>query len=75
MLVRRVTELAAMVLIGDGVIAMSAPSRHSLLWRGGPQLWGEFMQGLAERPNLVRTLGAAETSVGLWLALRQYPQA
>ena len=72
---RRIAELVAMVLIGDGVIAMSAPSRHSLLWRGGPRMWGDFMQGLAERPNLVRVLGAAETGIGLWLALRQYPQA
>lgn len=74
MIVRQLTELGAMVLIGDGVLAMSAPAQHSLLWRGGPEWWGKLMQGLAERPNLVRALGAAEVGVGLGLALRQYPR-
>lgn len=74
MIVRRITELVAMVLIGDGVVAISAPSRHSLLWRSGPKWWGDFMQDLAGRPNLVRALGAAEAGAGLWLARRQYPQ-
>lgn len=33
MIVRRITELAVLALMGDGMLAMSAPTRHSLLYR------------------------------------------
>ncbi len=72
--VRRLLELGAMLAIGDGVIALVAPRRHSLLWRFGPEGYKELMEGFAERPNLVRLLAAAEIGIGLWLALRQYPE-
>ncbi len=61
-----------MLAIGDGVIALVAPRRHSLLWRFGPKGYKELMERFAERPGLVRLLAAAEVGTGLWLALRQY---
>lgn len=72
MLARRSKELAAIALIGDGVVGFVAPTRHSLLWRSGPRDYAEAMEWFAENPNLVRALAAAEVGLGLWLALRQY---
>lgn len=46
--------------------------RHSLLWRFGPEGYKRIMEGLAERPALVRVLATVEVGAGLWLALRQY---
>ena len=69
---RRAMELGAMVLVGDGVLALVAPRRHSLLWAGGPEWARRLMRASAQRPAVVRALAAAEVGVGLWLALRQY---
>lgn len=70
---RRTKELAAILLVGDGVVGFAAPRRHSLLWRFGPEGYAETMTWFAERPGLVRIFAAAEVAGGLWLALRQYP--
>lgn len=72
MLRKRLTELVAIGLIGDGVVALAAPERHSLLWLEGSENWRRFMRLFAERPMLTRVLAAGEVAVGLWLALRQY---
>lgn len=69
---RRIKEFAAMVAIGDGVLALLAPRRHILLWRIGPEEYRAAMERIAGRPGLVRALAAAEIGVGLLLALRQY---
>jgi hypothetical protein len=69
---RNVAELIAMLAIGDGVVALVAPRRHSLLWRFGPESYQRAMKEFAERPALVRLLAATEVGLGLWLALRQY---
>jgi hypothetical protein len=69
---RRIKELAAIAVIGDGVVGLVAPRRHSLLWKLGPEGYQEALQWFAERPSLVRLLAAAELSIGLMLALRQY---
>ncbi|CAN5117482.1 hypothetical protein BH20ACT11_BH20ACT11_05910 [soil metagenome] len=69
---RRVKELAAIAMIGDGVVGFVAPRRHSLLWKVGPEGYQEAIRWFAERPGLVRFLAAAESGVGLWIALRQY---
>lgn len=64
-----------MLAIGDGVIALLAQRRHSLLWRFGPEGYKWAIETFAERPGLVvRILAAAEVGTGLWLALRQYEQ-
>jgi hypothetical protein len=73
-ILRRITELAAMVVVGDGVIALVAPRRHSLLWRFGPEWFKRAMEAFAGRPALVRGLAVVEVTGGLWLALRQYEE-
>ncbi len=74
MVMRRLLELGATLAIGDGVVALIAPRRHSLLWRFGPEGYKRAVEVFAERPALIRILAAAEIAGGLWLALRQYPE-
>lgn len=69
---KRFKELLAILMVGDGVIGLAAPRRHSLLWRFGPEGYRRLMAAFAERPILVRLLSAASVGAGLWLALRQY---
>jgi hypothetical protein len=71
---RRIKELAAIAVIGDGVVGFVAPRRHSLLWKVGPEGYQEAIRWFAERPSLVRLLAAVELGLGLMLALRQYPE-
>jgi hypothetical protein len=71
---RRINELAAIAMVGDGVVGLVAPRRHSLLWKFGPDGYQEAIRWFAERPSLVRLLAAAELGLGLMLALRQYPE-
>lgn len=63
-----------MLAIGDGVVALIAPRRHSLLWRFGPEGYKRTEAGFAQCPNLVRVLATAEIGGGIWLVLRQYPE-
>jgi hypothetical protein len=74
MITRRLLELGAMLAIRDGVVALIAPRRHSLLWRFGPEGYKRTVERFAQCPNLVRVLAAAEIGGGMWLALRQYPE-
>ena len=70
---RRIKELVAIAIVGDGVVGFVAPRRHSLLWKVGPEGYQEAIRWFAERPALVRLL-AAEFGIGLALALKQYPE-
>lgn len=74
MAARRLKELGAIALIGDGVVGLVAPRRHSLLWDFGPRWYRRTLEQLAVRPGLVRGLAAAEVLGGLALAVRQYPE-
>jgi hypothetical protein len=74
MVTRRLLELGAMLAIVDGVVALIAPQRHSLLWRFGPEGYKRTVEGFAQCPNLVRVLAAAEIGGGMWLVLKQYTE-
>ena len=71
MTTERLTELLAIALIGDGVIAVLEPRRHSLLWKSGPRMWEEFINPFVERPGMARLVGAAQIGLGIWLASKQ----
>ena len=72
---RRLGELVAILFIGDGVVGMIAPQRHSMLWYGGPTVYKQVMHTLLNHPQRMRLLAAAECVFGLWLALRQYSKS
>ncbi len=72
--VRRINEVIAMMIIGDGVIALVAPRRHMLLWSFGPEGYKKMMNWFAERPGLIRAVSAAQIAGALLFALRQYEE-
>ena len=69
---RRIVELLAILMIGEGVLTLIAPRKHSLLWEFGPEGYRRAVEAFAEHPTLTRLVAAAETGLGLWLALRVY---
>ncbi len=71
MILRRVIELIALVMIGDGVAGLLRPRRHSLLWKIGPEPFRRAMHHLAENPDFARWAYAAEIGVGALIATEQ----
>ena len=69
--VDRIREIGAIILIGDGVVALTQPRRHTRLWRSGPRPYQQAMQTFIERPGITRALSLAQIAFGLWLAGRQ----
>lgn len=67
----RTKHFAAMVLIGDGVMALVHPKTDANAWKKGPAVWRNLMNGLAKRPALTRAIGAAQVLGGIWWALKQ----
>jgi hypothetical protein len=74
LIIRRLIDLGALVLIGDGVMGLLKPRWHSLLWNFGPQLARAATEELAEHPNTARAIYFAEAAVGIALAARQTPE-
>lgn len=72
---KRIKELIALNAIGDGMLALIAPSQHSFLWLVGPEGVRKLVVWFGENPNYTRFAGIAELGFGVWLALRQYEEA
>ena len=51
---RRLIQLGALFLIGDGVMGLLKPRWHSLLWHFGPELARAATEELAEHPKTAR---------------------
>ena len=69
---RRMKETLAILIVGDGAIALVSPREHSLLWEVGPEGVRKVARYFAENPNHLRLIGTAQIALGLWIALRQY---
>jgi hypothetical protein len=67
----RAKHFAAMVLIGDGVMALIHPVADAGAWDCGPKPWRNLMHALSKRPNLTRAIGAAQIAAGIYWALKQ----
>lgn len=59
--------MTAMMLIGDGVLAMLRPHRDARTWSMGPQAWKALMGYLSDHPDMLRAIGAAEVAAGFLL--------
>ncbi len=66
----RAKHFAAMLLIGDGVMALVRPRRDATAWEAGPKVWRDLMRALADRPGLTRAIGAAQVVGGVLWALQ-----
>ncbi len=64
----RLLEFVGLVLIGDGLMGLLRPRRHSLLWHVGPQLAKAVTEELAEHPQTARAIYAAELALGVAIA-------
>ena len=71
---RRLVQLGALFLIGDGVMGLIKPRWHSLLWHFGPELARAATEELAAHPKTARAVYLAEAAVGIVLAARQTPE-
>ncbi len=71
---RRLVQLGALFLIGDGVMGLLKPRWHSLLWHFGPELARAVNEELADHPKTARTVYLAEVALGIVLAARQTPE-
>lgn len=71
----RVRHITAIVLIGDGILALVNPERDALAWRFGPEPFRTLMGYMAERPAFTRWVGATQIAAGIWLALREEPKS
>lgn len=69
---RRLLELLAILMVGDGLLALLYPRRHLRLWRFGPRLYEEIVDWQIARPTITRLIGAGVLGAGLLLAERQY---
>ena len=67
----RYKHFAAMILIGDGVMALIHPRQDALAWKAGPKPWRDLMHGLHDRPDATRLLGVAQILGGILWAIHQ----
>jgi hypothetical protein len=74
LVVRRVVEVGALFLIGDGVMGLIKPRWHSLLWHFGPELLKAATEELAAHPKTARAIYLAEIAAGVALASMQTPE-
>ncbi|MEP7343279.1 MAG: hypothetical protein ABI977_36485 [Acidobacteriota bacterium] len=68
---KRLKELLALWMVGEGIIGSLRPERYMRLWRFGPKAYRKFIDALTDHPNATRMVCAAEAGIGLWWALRQ----
>lgn len=71
---RRVLQVGALFLIGDGIMGLIKPRWHSLLWHFGPELAKAATEELAAHPTTARTVYLAEAALGLAVASLQTPE-
>ena len=74
MFTRRLLETVAMTIIGDSVLCMISPRRHTALWLSGPHWWQRAWEPFVRHPGVTRAMGAVGLGFGLWLAWQQEPQ-
>ena len=65
LMVRRLIQLGALLLIGDGVMGLLKPRWHSLLWHFGPEIARAATEELAENPKTARPIYLAEPAIGV----------
>ena len=68
-------HFAAMVLIGDGVMAIVRPERSCEAWAVGPRWWKRSMRFFRNCPTLTRIIAAAQIAGGIYWALSQEDRA
>ena len=68
---QEIKHFAAMMLIGDGVMALVRPRQDAAAWRQGPMLWRKSMKVLQRNPATTRVVAAAQIAGALWWVLHK----
>jgi uncharacterized protein YjeT (DUF2065 family) len=68
---RRWSHFTAMVLIGDGIMAIVRPHRDAQAWNLGPKPWRGLMRYMVDHPTLTRCVGIAQVVAGVLWATRE----
>ena len=66
---RIVRDLAGILLLGDGIVGVLIPTRHTRRYERGPGPWRRAMRYFASRPALTRAAAIAEIVAGLRLGM------
>ena len=70
----RVREMAAVFMLGDGLLGLLQPQRHIDLWREDALGAEQTVAPFVGKPGRRRLYALAQIGAGLWLASRQRPQ-
>ena len=68
---RRLLEAGGLFLIGDGIMGLLRPRRHSMLWQFGPELGRAVIEEFIEHPKIARSVYLAELALGIALSFGQ----
>jgi len=72
--VRRAAEMAAVFMIGDGLLGLFQPTRHVDLWRSNVAAVDVLIRPFKDRPGRRRAYGALQAAAGFLLASRLRPR-
>ena len=67
---RRAAEMAAVFMIGDGLLGLLQPDRHVALWRSDVTAVDVLVRPFAGHPGRRRLYGALQATAGFLLASR-----
>ncbi len=67
----RAAEMAAIFMVGDGLIGLTQPRRHVDLWKDHALGAERTVAPFVDRPDRRRLYAIAQIAGGLWLASRQ----
>lgn len=70
-LVPRIAEMAAIFMVGDGLIGLLQPRRHVDLWKADALGTEKLVAPFVDRPGRRRLYAVAQIAAGLMLAARQ----
>lgn len=68
--VKRAAEMAAIFMIGDGLLGLLQPRRHVALWESEVRAVDALVRPFVGRPGRRRAYGALQLAAGLALAAR-----
>ncbi|MEG3093200.1 hypothetical protein [Sphingomonas sp. PB1R3] len=73
--IRRSAEMAAVFMIGDGLLGLLQPTRHVDLWRSDVAAVDGLVRPFAGHPGRRRAYGLVQLAAGLALATMLKPVA
>ncbi len=70
----RAAEMAAIFMVGDGLVGLAQPRRHVDLWKRDALGAERTVRPFVDRPGRRRLYAVAQIAAGLWLAGKQRPR-